>query len=297
MLTNCPKCKKVISVEKTGNTFCPKCGTYIFVGDPIKDEENKVLFNPEEELKKEIEAFETEKLKKPKKKDEEEKNKKETIDIDYIKETYLKNSEIDEKDYSVGVPWDNLTKIGFTNAVFDTIKEMIFTPTKFFENMILIPVKKFIPLIGILFSIAGSIFYYYWIIWGFNKYYSVLEQSLPAEKLAKIHLPQGGELVFTVLVSPIVQIIFVAIMLHIISLFMGFKTRQEHFYRLVGFVSILDFLYIIPGFGIIIVWIWKSILLIKGLKVINEIPTLKAISIYSMFFMFLIMFSLFFGGF
>ena len=77
MLTNCPKCKKVISVEKSGNTFCPKCGTYIFVGDPIKDEENKVLFNTEEELKKEFKSKQFEDVED----NDKEKNKKKRAEL------------------------------------------------------------------------------------------------------------------------------------------------------------------------------------------------------------------------
>ena len=63
MIAECPNCKKVISVNVPGALMCPKCNSLVFIGDPLKDEENRViktarelkLEKTEEEAKKKVE--------------------------------------------------------------------------------------------------------------------------------------------------------------------------------------------------------------------------------------------------
>ncbi|HPA56828.1 MAG TPA: hypothetical protein PLT70_05305, partial [bacterium] len=57
MITECPSCKKVISVNVPGTVMCPKCNSLVFIGDPLKDEENRVIKTARElKLEKDVES-------------------------------------------------------------------------------------------------------------------------------------------------------------------------------------------------------------------------------------------------
>ena len=43
MITECPNCHKTISADNFGIMTCPKCGALVFIGNPLKNEENSVI--------------------------------------------------------------------------------------------------------------------------------------------------------------------------------------------------------------------------------------------------------------
>ena len=53
MIAECPNCHQTISVEKYGILKCPKCGSLVFIGDPLKNEENIIVEQSSEEEREE----------------------------------------------------------------------------------------------------------------------------------------------------------------------------------------------------------------------------------------------------
>jgi len=150
MLTNCPNCDELISAPSSKEIVCKKCKAIVFIGDPVKNEENRVIINNPEQIKSGIKE-----------------NVDDEIDDekigDFFKDT-IKLSIKSNKKY-IGTPWDNMKKIGLANAFFYTTKELVFTPTKFFKKMTQMSGNKFFPpLYGVLFAAIGAMFFLYYMI-------------------------------------------------------------------------------------------------------------------------------------
>ncbi len=265
MLTKCPSCEKIISVSKKGEQLCPKCKSMIYIGDPLKDEKNrkiKVKVSLNENKKKRGSGFSSDDKDKGEPKD-----KQSDELLSHIKKIQHKIA----KDRSKGgVPWDNIANIGFVDALFETARELVLRPVSFFKNMINIKGYKFIPLFGIIFAVTGSLFRTFWSLYILKNYMQYIEPMLPAGIVDKIRMPETGDIVVQIMFTPVVMIMLSSFILFGLTILFGSKTKIHHYYRLMGFISVVDILYIIPFAGNIAVFIWQSILIIKGVSVINN---------------------------
>lgn len=307
MISNCPRCKSLISVIGPGKTTCRKCGAYISIGDPLKDEPNAVMketpfaepVKPEYDEDDDRDDFDDdiEKPKKPVMPVEE------PADFSHVDDTYRRNQELKaeelapKKDSLKGVAWDRTEELGFVEALYQTTRELIFRPTMFFIDMKYVREPKFIPFYGIIFAIIGSLFNTFWALIFIQKILPVISYLFPKNVLAALKVPTSPEILLQIFVAPLITIMFAALVLYGLSALMGSRTKLQNFYRLYGFVCFLDLLYIIPFFGWIIVFIWQSILIIKGLKIINMFPTGRAFMLYLLFLTIMLIFKLPTAGF
>ncbi len=264
MITQCPSCKKTISVGGTGLQVCPKCGASIIIGDPLKDEENKFVAPPVRSNRPTESSEQHEKPVKPAKK---------------------------RRISPSAVPWDRLKEIGFINAVVDTSRLVLFSPTVFFQSLKRSSDTRFIPLYGILMAIVGSLFRVFWVLHYFRAQfptYDVFHTQLfrYKELAAQLTTMAGGEeglqriyhflyapdadmLVLNVTLTPIVSIITAAFSLFAAFLLTGGRARLNYFYRVAGFAQVTTLFNIIPFFGLFLASFWQLVLYFPALQVIT----------------------------
>jgi len=293
MLTNCPNCKSLISTKKAGENMCKKCGAIIYIGDPLKDEENKVIVvNPYSDVENEDSETDFTYTDRLKEKLEENSGSDDDSDLDDSDFTYeapiTRKSDEKKKSELKGVPWDRMNEIGIVEAFYQTTRDLIFKPTLFFIDMKFIVERKFIPIYGLIFAAFGVFFEMYWQGVFLEKYLPEVRPALSMmfapeviEKLAVA--PTQEEILLKLLVGPFFAIVYPALILYFISLLMGAKTELQHYYRLMGFLAFFNVFYSIPVIGFFIALIWKAILIVKGLKVINMFSTEKALITLALF--------------
>ena len=284
MITECPNCHKTISVAKSGMATCPKCGALVFIGDPLKNEESSVIdLNPKN---KEPETAEnSEKIN--------ENIKKITVVLKKIKVLA-----------SPGTPWDMISEIGFADAFFLTTKEVLFQTGQFFQKMKSCAKPSFLPLYGIIAALAASIFQTFWALKFFQTSFpdfasfksavsSFGTETLPLlsdekalQAIFDMMNPEPSMLLFQILLSPFMSIVFTAFILHTGSTLLGSNTRLVHFYRMSSFIMATGLFNIIPLLGNFISFCWRAVLVYKGGRVLNGFTGRKA-GIYVVFYIFL----------
>ncbi|MBR4489146.1 YIP1 family protein [bacterium] len=283
MITACPSCNKAVSVAKYGLTRCPKCGALVFIGDPIKNERNSVVESApkEREESSREEAVADENLKK--------------IKVVFKKIKLMTDS---------GTPWDLVSKIGFADAFFLTTKEVLFMPEQFFYKMKSCRKPSFFPLYGLIAALAASLFQIFWALRFFQTAFpdlasfkealsSLGEATLPLLKdeaavkaVFDMMNPEPSMLFFQIVLSPFMAIVFTAFILHTGSTLLGSNTRLVHFYRMSSFIMATGLFNIVPVIGNLVSFVWRSVLVYKGGKVLNGFDEKRA-RIYLVFYVFM----------
>ena len=265
-------------------TACPKCGALVFIGDPMKDEENSVVDRD------------------PKNKEQETAGQNEKINENIKKITVvLKKIKVLA---SPGTPWDLISEIGFADAFFLTTKEVLFQPVQFFQKMRNCAKPSFLPLYGIIAALAASLFQTFWALKFFQTSFpdfasfkaalsSLGTETLPMlgdEKalhaIFDMMNPEPSMLLFQILLSPFMSIVFTAFILHTGSTLLGSRTRLVHFYRMSSFIMATGLFNIIPLLGNFISFCWRAVLVYKGSKVVNDFSERQA-RIFVVFYIFL----------
>lgn len=282
MITECPNCNKAISVAKYGMMRCPKCGALVFVGDPLKDEKNRVVDQtPEKHSETEKEAEINENIKK--------------IQSVLKKITIVTDS---------GTPWDRVSQIGFADAFFLTTKELLLTPEAFFYKMKVCKKPSFLPLYGVIAAFAASLFQIFWALKFFQTAFPdfasfkaavssfggsalpLLKDEAALKAVFDMMNPEPAMLVAQLLISPFMAIVFTAFILHTGSTLLGSNTRLVQFYRMSSFIMATGLFNIIPVLGNITSFVWRAVLVYKGGKILNGFNERKA-RIFLVFYIFM----------
>ena len=282
MITECPNCNKAISVAKYGMTRCPKCGALVFVGDPLKDEKNRVVDQtPEKHSETEKETEINENIKK--------------IQSVLKKITIVTDS---------GTPWDRVSQIGFADAFFLTTKELLLTPEAFFYKMKVCKKPSFLPLYGVIAAFAASLFQIFWALKFFQTAFPdfasfkaavssfggsalpLLKDEAALKAVFDMMNPEPAMLVAQLLISPFMAIVFTAFILHTGSTLLGSNTRLVQFYRMSSFIMAAGLFNIIPVLGNIISFVWRAVLVYKGGRILTGFNERKA-RIFLVFYIFM----------
>jgi len=274
MLTECPSCKKVISTINHGSQVCPKCSSLIHIGNPVKDEESRVLKSADQ-MKKELKK-DTEKLHKEIDKEIE---KKVSSGTGFFK----------------GTPWDNWKTMGMGEAFIKTTVEIYRRPSKFFHNMKYAARPGMIPIYGLIAAFLAVLFQTFWMIKFFRSLFpdfATFKEAVAKleglgaallsdqEKLRMIFdsmNPETSVLIAQLVITPLMSIVITAFILHLGSVILGSKTRLQQYYRMSGFIMVTGLLSVVPLFGNIAGFIWRTILVYKGGKVLNKFDNRKAL--------------------
>lgn len=284
MITECPNCHKTISADNFGIMTCPKCGALVFIGNPLKNEENSVIDgNPRD---KEAEA--------------DGQSAKIDENINKIKIVLKKIKVL----ASPGTPWDCISDLGFTDAFFLTTKEVLLQPEQFFQKMKSCVKPSFLPLYGIIAALAASLFQIFWALKIFQSSFPdfasfkaavssfesaaipLLKDDVALKAVFDMMNPEPSMLLFQIVLSPFMAIVFTAFILHTGSTLLGSNTRLVHFYRMSSFIMATGLFNIIPILGNFISFVWRTVLVYKGGKVLNRFSERKA-RIYLIFYLFM----------
>ncbi len=302
MITECPSCKKTISVVKTGVTVCPKCKAVVHIGDPVKDEENKVI-KTASQIKAEADTKTSN-------------DKKESGKVSGFWEK-LQDAASSEDSYGgkkqkrkhtglfKGTPWDNWKTTGFAEAFYHTTVEIINRPSKFFKDMKYAVNPGLIPIYGIVAAFLTALFQRFWILkifqslfpdfQSFSKAMANLPVALGSEDRLRIVYstmhPEPSALFAQLLLSPLMSIIITAFILHLGSVILGGRARLHHFYRMSGFIMITGVLGIVPILGNIAGFFWRAVLVFKGGRIINNFNTGRAYGLTAFYLFMSLLFS------
>lgn len=284
MITECPSCKKVISTANYGRQVCPKCSSLIHIGNPVKDEESRVL-KTAVQMKKDLQK-DAEKLHK-------------------VIDKKIKTG----AGFFKGTPWDNWKKIGMADAFIKTTVEIAKRPSKFFHNMKYAARPGMIPIYGLIAAFLAVLFQTFWMIKFFRSLFPdfvtfkeavVKLEGLGAAMLsdeAKLRMifdsmnPETSVLATQLLISPLMSIVITAFILHLGSVILGSKTRLQQYYRMSGFIMVTGLLSIVPIIGNIAGLIWRTVLVYKGGRVLNKFDNRKSLLFTSFYVLLQVLFS------
>ena len=284
MITECPNCSKAISVANSGMVRCPKCGALVFIGDPLKDEKNRVVDSASEERK------------------EKESDKEAEINenIRKIQSVLKKITVVTDS----GTPWDRVSQIGFADAFFLTTKEILLTPEAFFYKMKVCRKPSFLPLYGIVAAFAASLFQIFWALKFFKTAFPdfasfkaavsssgasvlpLLQEEAALKAVFDMMNPEPAMLVAQLLISPFMAIVFTAFILHTGSTLLGANTRLVQFYRMSSFIMVTGLFNIVPVLGNITSFVWRAVLVYKGGRILNGFNERKA-RVFLVFYIFM----------
>ena len=204
----------------------------------------------------------------------------------------------------LGTPWDMVSKLGFTDAFFLTTKEVLLMPEMFFHKMKSCRKPSFLPLYGIITAFAASLFQIFWALKFFQTAFPdfasfkaavssleaaalpLLQDEAALKSIFEMMNPTPSLLLFQLLLSPFMAIVFTAFILHTGSTILGSNTRLIHFYRMSSFIMATGLLNIIPFLGNFISFVWRTVLVYKGGVVLNGFSGKKA-KIYVLFYVFM----------
>ncbi len=281
MLTTCPHCRQPISVPGPGPHRCRKCNALIFVGNPMRDEENRVLKEPEKHPQESEETV-----------PEDRESEEEPFDEVEPAEGAHARGAIPDPDrraksaaraapWPLGVAWDHRDEIGFAEALYETTRDLLVSPRRFFTRM-MFPLKRpsFIPLYGVIVGTVGAAFNLFWVLWLVRHERPLLERYVPPALLDAFAAMETADILAQVFLSPIAGIVIAAFLLFAFSFLFGSRTELHHFYRLTGFTAALDLFYAVPVVGWVVAFIWRSILLVIGIQIITDLSRGKAIAVF-----------------
>jgi len=280
VLTSCPHCHQPISVPGPGPRSCPKCRALIFVGEPMRDEENRVLREPEKDPEN------------PQPQQDEE--SEEFEDVGPAEGAHARGevpsperrlrSAAREPLWTPGVPWDNADKIGFTEAIYETTRDLFLSPRRFLTAMVFAPMpSRFIPLYGVIVGTVGAAFNLFWLLWLVRNHRPLLERYVPSALLDYFGQMQTGDILAQVFLSPIAGIVIAAFLLFAFSLLLGARSELHHFYRLSGFSAAFDLFYAIPVVGWAIAFIWRTVLLVMGIRAITNLSLKRSLAVFALY--------------
>ncbi|MBO4440982.1 YIP1 family protein [bacterium] len=274
MIIECPHCHEVISVVKPGKTVCPKCKSLIYVGDPLNDEENRVVKTQEE-----LEQGKRENQKRKEEKEFEQFSKELISSIKGIA--------------GLGTPWDNIAFLGFNEAFYRTTKELVCTPTDFFRKMVSAPMASIFPLYGAIVAFASTAFQIFWNLNIFNRLFPnketfnefvaktsaaipFLQDQSNVKMLYDAMHPEFSAVIAQLFLTPLFSILITSLILSSVSFLTGSRARIVHYYRMGSFVMVTGLCNIIPVLGPLASLVWRFVLIYKGVKITNNFSDMKA---------------------
>lgn len=173
------------------------------------------------------------------------------------------------------IPWQQRKEIGFIKALWDTIKQILFEPDKFFENLEIKDSYK-------------EPYYFYFILTATTSIVSQLTGLLLAKIIGSI-LPIGKILslrfllinfVFSLISSLIIAAIGGFVLSAIVHLFVRLLKGEKPFiatFNVIAYSSAASIFIIIPVLGELISAVWAFIIVMKGLKEVHMLSVKKSV--------------------
>jgi hypothetical protein len=192
---------------------------------------------------------------------------------------YLKKEEDVSAEKRHATPWERRLELGLWRGIKQTLKSVVFSPTNMFCAM---PVRggwreplAFGLLVGSISSMLDS-------FWKF-----MISTSGLINPLGSLSTSLSSPVIFLSLIflSPLLVILdlFISsLLIHLLLLLVGgAKNGSEATFRVVAYSEATGVWSIIPFIGGLIGWVWKTIVLIIGLKEAHEISYSRIVVAFS----------------
>jgi len=192
---------------------------------------------------------------------------------------YLRRQEAAITEKRHATPWERLSQLGLWESIKQTLKSVIFSPKNMFSAM---PVSggwreplAFGLLVGSISSMVGF-------FWEF-----MIATGGLLNPLGGLSISLSSPIIFLsfIFLSPLlvtVNLFISSAVIHLLLLLVrGGKNRFEATFRVVAYSQATSVWSILPFIGSPIGWVWKSIVLIIGLREAHEINYLRIVVAFS----------------
>jgi len=163
-------------------------------------------------------------------------------------------------------PWEQRKEIGIFKALWGTIRQVLFKPGEFFDNLEIKPSIKepylFYLAVGFPVAIVTTLF-----------------SGLYRQPQQAMQMPLGILLILTIIILPIGIFITSAVM-HLGVLIFGGKGGYKGSLNILAYATSTSVFSLIPFIGGLIGAIWYVIVIIKGFKRVHNFSTTRAICAY-----------------
>ncbi|MCP4580895.1 MAG: hypothetical protein GY839_04710 [candidate division Zixibacteria bacterium] len=183
-------------------------------------------------------------------------------------------------------PWEDRDKLGFVGSLFETWKESLFNPTKFFRRL---PVKGGLGnpiLYGLILGFIGIVFHSMWEqffgqLFDPSHWAPYLGRDFDYDFYEFTRHIESISFLFTIIIMPVfllASFFIISGIVHLILLIFGWnKEDYEATFRITTYTEGTSFFMIIPIIGWMIASIWQLVLMIIGIKEIHRTTTGQAI--------------------
>jgi hypothetical protein len=176
------------------------------------------------------------------------------------------------------IPWEQKEKLGFFSRIFDTFRQVLFSPHKLFEDMSVERGYGESLAFGLLFGSLGMMLSLFW------QFLIIPDRFIQLGKFMLGHFNLSTVYFSLIILTPVfvmLQLLLIALILHwCLLVFSGGKNGFESTFRVISYSQAIQVLSLIPLIGGFIGFFWQLIVQIVGLKEIHNTSYLRVIMAY-----------------
>jgi hypothetical protein len=172
-------------------------------------------------------------------------------------------------------PWERRAEVGLWNGIYQTFKEVLFTPGRFFADHTSGQGIREPMAFGILLGSLGYMMGFFW------DFLLISGGIIPNSGLFS-QIPVNLLFLLAMIISPVLVLLnmfITAAIIHVLMLILnGGKTGFEGTFKVLAFGQATKALNFIPFLGGFVGWFWNIVVTVIGLKEIHGTTYLKVIS-------------------
>lgn len=183
-------------------------------------------------------------------------------------------------------PWEDKGKLGFFGSLFETWKESVFNPTKFYRRM---PIKGGIgnPLLyGLILAFIGFIFQMMYEqlfaqLFDPSRWYHYFDDMFESDFDAFRYQLESIYTLVAIIIFPFIVTAWLFVwsgITHLVLTIFGWRKEEyEASFRLIAYSEGPSFFLVVPFIGGLISIIWQLVLVIIGVKEVHRTTTGQAL--------------------
>jgi len=177
-------------------------------------------------------------------------------------------------------PWEDREKLGLIGSLFETWKESVFNPTRFYKRMPVIGGIGNPLLYGLILGFIGLVFQmvyqrFFGQLLGPSQWYPFLGEDFDYNFYDFSHKLQSISNLVNIVIFPFLLVAWLFIwsgITHLILLIFGWhKEGFEATFRLIAYSEGPSFFAIVPIMGSLISIVWQAVLVIIGVKEVHRL--------------------------
>ncbi len=167
-----------------------------------------------------------------------------------------------------GSPWEKRSKLGLWNSIFQTIKEVLFSPDALFGGMTFKGGFREPLAFGLLIGSLGGMFSLFWQVLLMSGGLLFIGESIFGQIALHFYF------LFAIALVPILVtfgMLITSLVLHVLLIIVrGANNGYEATFRVISYSQAVQVWGLVPFIGSWISWIWQLIVQIIGLREIHE---------------------------